>query len=299
MQEPLALLPLSGSDDRRPSFRVAAFGLSNALQRVAEIVFAHARHNPYRYEVVQDTRLDACDVALIDMTVRGNERLLRVLRNRLQDGLVLTVGRRGAASRVADDLLLAQFATRLLGVLNEAVARQEALKREAAPAPLRARGPATIEARVLWGRPARVLVLDASASARMQLMSRLAGAGWEVQGAASLAQARIWMQAWPPDIVVSDWALDDGQARSLWGRDTHGHLSASMFGRRMMQILTRRQAAPPGSMRSPHWLLLTPRPSLWQLLVARGSGCAAVLDKPTTPRAVLGMLDRLLRERFT
>jgi hypothetical protein len=280
---PLAPLILSASEDPRPSFRVAAFGFSQAMQQVAEIVFAHARHNPYRYQVAQDTRLDACDVALIDMTVRGNERLLRVLRNRAGSLPVLTVGRRGASSRLADDLLIAQFATRLLDVLNVAVARQLALKRQKAIGIEPARGPAVLDARVLWGRAPRALVLDASTPARMQLMSRLAGAGWEVQGAASIAQARVWLTAWPPEIVVSDWALDDGEARGLWRQGARSPAKLQEQGARG----------------SPDWLLLTPRPSWWRLLLARWSGCAAVLDKPTTPRAVLAVMDRLLRERLT
>jgi len=171
----------------------------------------------------------------------------------------------------------------LLDVLNVAVARQLALKRQKALGAEPARGPAVLDARVLWGRAPRVLVLDASTSARMQLMSRLAGAGWEVQGAASIAQAKVWLAAWPPEIVVSDWALADGEARGLWRNEA----------------LSQERIKKQGAHGAPHWLLLTPCPSWWRLLLARWSGCAAVLDKPATPRAVLAVTDRLLRERLT
>lgn len=268
---------LNAQDAQRPHFRVASFGLPDALQRVARIVFDHARHNPFSYEVVQDTRLETCDVALIDMTVRGNERLLRVLRKREGSQVVLTVGRRGAASRVADDLLLAQFATRLLQVLNEAVAGFSAAPRattETVSQPaLACQRPAAIDARLRWGRAPRALVLDASTAARLQLMSRLTASGWEVQGAASLSQARAWLENWPVELVVSDWAVADGEARRLLRYPLGGHRA--------------------------HWVLLTRHPHWWQMLLARCSGCAAVLDKPATPQTLFGVVDRLLRERLT
>ena len=288
---------LNAPDAPRPHYRVASFGLPDALQRVAQIVFEHARHNPFSYEVVQDSRLEACDVALIDMTVRGNERLLRVLRQRQGGQVVLTVGRRGAASRVTDDLLLAQFATRLLQVLNDAVARLTAVpeaRTERVLQPARAqRRPATLDARLIWGRAPRALVLDTSTSARLQLMARLTAAGWDVQGAASLGQATAWLRNWPVELVISDWSLTDGEARRLLQRPLGEHLR----GRR--QSAEWQSGSAHSDTHEPHWVLLTHRPTWWQLLLARWSGCVAVLDKPATPQTLLGVVDRLLRERLT
>lgn len=292
---------------KRPHFRVAAFGLPTALQRVAEIVFAHARHNPFSYEVVQDSRLERCDVALIDMTVRGNERLLQVLRKGQSGRVVLTVGRRGAASRVADDLPIAQFATKLLAVLNAAVKQRP---REAQAEPPAGQRPAVIDARLRWGRAPRVLVIDDSAAARLQLMARLTSAGWDTQGAANLSQALAWLRHWPVDLVVSDWAFSDGQTRRLWTRPliTGWRLPADAAPNRARPPRFDEatgasseqdscQPEQPGGL--PPWLLLTQTPTWWQMLQARMAGCAAVLDKPATPQAVLGVVDRLLRERLT
>ena len=288
-------IALNASSAQRPHFRVASFGLPNALQRVAQIVFAHARHNPFSYEVVEDSRLEACEVALIDMTVRGNERLLRVLRKRQGSHVVLTVGRRGAASRVADDVLIAQFATQLLGVLNAAVAGQ--IARPAADLRLFAR-PAVIDARLLWGRAPRALVVDASTAARLQLMTRLTAAGWEVQGAASLGQAMAWLSNWPVEMVVSDWALADGEATRLWRQPGRAQTTAESPSGEQSHSDQLHGEQPRGG-RAPFWILLTRQPSWWQLLRARWAGCAAVLDKPATPQTVLGVVDRLLRERLT
>lgn len=273
----------------RPHYRMASFGLPQALQRVAAIVFAHARHNPFSYEVVDDSRLERCDVALVDMTVRGNERLLRVLRQREGAQVVLTVGRRGAAARVADDLLIAQFATRLLSVLNAAVSGRA---RQTAPEVRTSGRPASIDARLLWGRPPRALILDASTSARLQLMTRLTAAGWEVQGAASISQAMAWLRNWPAELVISDWSLTDGEARRLWRRPMIDRL------KRQRESADGHSGAGDLQTHGPRWVLLTHRPTWWQLLMARWTGCAAVLDKPATPKTMLGVVDRLLRERL-
>ncbi len=269
-------------NDLRPRFRVASFGLPETMQRVAEIVFSHARHNPYRYQVTSGGRLDQCDVALVDMTVQGNERLLRVLRRRTADLVVLTVGRRGAASRKADDLLLTQFPTRLLAVLNQAVARRVAspIQSSLSFASPPTGGPAlsaVAAVREAWSRSPRALILDASAGARVQLMTRLVGAGWEVQGASTLSQARAWLSAWPVDLMISDWMLEDGPASQL----RSARLAANDL-----------QGGPSC------WVLLTRHLGWWDALQARRAGCAGVLDKPATPQAMLALADRLLRERL-
>jgi len=293
---------------KRPHFRVAAFGLPVALQRVAEIVFAHARHNPFTYEVVQDCRLERCDVALVDMTVRGNERLLQLLRKGQGGRVVLTVGRRGAASRIADDLQIGQFATSLLTVLNAAVAKRPRHTPVAQPPGQRS---AVVDARLRWGRAPRALVVDDSAAARLQLMARLTAAGWDVQGAASLSQALAWLCNWPVDLVVSDWALSDGQARQLWSsslasRWQEARPTGSTRGSDIQWEQSSRSSGRIGQdLRSAHprplpaWLLLTQAPTWWQMLQARMAGCAAVLDKPATPQVVLGVVERLLRARLT
>jgi CheY-like chemotaxis protein len=276
------------------------------MQRLAQIMFAHARRNPYRYQVTNDGRLDHCDVALVDMTVQGNDRLLRVLKRRAANIVVLTVGRRGAADREADDLLLTQFHTRLLAVLNQAVTPrlgplEPAVRLNApgssaaAPTPSRLGRPASSASvasevgavgavsavsamRTVWGRAPRALVLDPSPTARMQLMSRLTSAGWEVQGASTLTQSKVWLSTWPVDVVVSDWMLEDGPSVQL-------------------QAVCRSASALRGG--PADWVLLTRRLGWWDALQARLAGCAGVLDKPATPQALLGLTDRLLRERLS
>lgn len=255
---------------------MASFGLPGTMQRLAQMVFAHARRNPVRYLVTHDNRLDHCDVALVDMTVQGNDRLLRVLRRRAADIVVLTVGRRGAADRVADDLLLTQFHHRLLEVLNQAVSPRLAPSLTVAP-PAKYSMSAVSALRAVWGRAPRALVLDPSSNARMQLMSRLVAEGWEVQGACTLAQSSAWLSTWPVDVVVSDWMLDDGSAVKL-------------------QEVCRAAGALRGG--PADWIVLTRRLGWWDALQARLAGCAGVLDKPATPQAIFGLTDRLLRERL-
>ncbi len=265
------------------------------MQRVAQLLFAHARRNPYRFQVSADSRLDQCDVALVDMTVRGNDRLLRVLKRRAADIVTLTVGRRGATDRDADDLLLTQFHTRLLSVLNQAVtgrvvARDLAAGSESADvprtgsdlltkvAPSAAWAPNAVSAvRSVWGRAPRALILDPSSTARMQLMSRLSTVGWEVQGASTLAQSRAWLSTWPVDLVISDWMLEDGPSVRL--KDLRFGAGALRGG-------------------PADWVLLTHRLGWWDALRARSAGCVGMLDKPTTPQAMQTLTDRTLRDRL-
>ena len=66
--------------DPRPAYRVAAFGLGPRLQRITEIVFRHAHHNPYRFQVVASREPDAFDLALVYMPPQGARDIARLLR---------------------------------------------------------------------------------------------------------------------------------------------------------------------------------------------------------------------------
>ncbi len=122
-----AVPPASDPDARpsagRPEIRVAAFGLGGKFQRILEIVFRHARHNPYRFVLAASRGPGDYDLALVDMTAKGGPEVAQTLRRLPEGRPIVTVGRREDPTRARDDLVLQRFALNVLAVLNGTVER--------------------------------------------------------------------------------------------------------------------------------------------------------------------------------
>jgi CheY-like chemotaxis protein len=247
--------------DPRPAYRVAAFGLGARLQRIAEIVFRHARHNPYRFQVVASREPDDFDLALVDMTTQGARDIARTLRGLARARTVVTVGRRQDPTRVCDDLVLHRFALNLLTVLNRVVEQHRvavSVRHEAA-APLSAgMRPSEVLERALGRRP-RVLLIDPSPVARRQLSLALATLGLDAEGVGTAAEARDILALRRYEGVLLDSELPDANGLSIV-RDLR---------------------------RDPAWrctptIVLTRRSSPWDKLKAAAAGCDAYLVKPSS-----------------
>jgi CheY-like chemotaxis protein len=247
--------------DPRPAYRVAAFGLGPRLQRITEIVFRHAHHNPYRFQVVASREPDDFDLALVDMTTQGARDIARTLRGLARARTVVTVGRRQDPTRVRDDLVLQRFALNLLTVLNRVVEQHRvavSVRHEAA-APLSAGvRPAEVLERAL-GRRARVLLIDPSPVARRQLSLALAALGLDAEGVGTAAEARdiLAMRRYEGVLLESD--LPDAKGLSI----------------------VRDLRLDPAWRHTPA-IVLTRRGSPWDKLQAAVAGCDAYLVKPAS-----------------
>ena len=53
------------------------FGLGHRFQRMLEIIVRHARHNNYRFRVAEHRGPGEFDIALVDLTAKGDARTRR------------------------------------------------------------------------------------------------------------------------------------------------------------------------------------------------------------------------------
>jgi len=245
--------------EARPSFRVAAFGLGAQFQRVAEIVFRHARHNPYRYTVVPSRTPEDFDLALIDMTAKGSGEVARTLLGLPRSHAIVKVGRREDPTRACDDLVLQRFALNLLAVLNQAVERHllpaRAGESQAAIVSRRAEP----DALAVLGRRPRVLLIDESPRVRRQVTLALSGFGLDSEGVSCAQQAREVLAVRSYELAIIELDLPTDEALTL------------------IRDLKRDPA-----LKSMQVLALTRRSSPWDKLRAGWCGVDAYLVKPVS-----------------
>ena len=245
--------------EARPSFRVAAFGLGAKFQRVAEIVFRHARHNPYRYTVVPSRTPHDFDLALVDMTVKGSEEVARTLLGLPRSHAIVKVGRREDPTRICDDLVLQRFALNLLAVLNQAVERHLLPARSSESAPAIASIRAEPQAQSILGRRARVLLIDESPRVRRQVTWALSGFGLDAEGVSCTQQAREVLAVRPYELAIIELDLPSDEAL------------------RLVRDVKRDRALKPMQV-----MALTRRSSPWDKLRAGWAGVDAYLVKPVS-----------------
>lgn len=264
-----------GAGAARPEFRVAAFHLNNKFQRILEIVFRHARHNPYQFVLAPAGGAADFDVALVDMTAEQGADTLKTLRNRPQARPVVTVGRRADPTRACDDLLMQRFALNLLGVLNGAVERHllaPAQRGAAAAARALAAWASRPDAETVLGRPARALMVDENPAVRRQLALALEQMGIESEGVGSVREALDVVAVRRYELVFVEAALSDGD------------------GLRLTRDLKRDPA-----LRGTAVIVLTRRSGMIDLFRGALSGCDAYLVKPVTLQTLRETVERCLR----
>lgn len=265
----------SAEPDARPAFRVASFGLGAKLQRMAEIVFRHARHNPYRFVPVTSRGPEAFDLALIDMTAKGGADVARTLQGLPQARAIIKVGRRGDPRRGAcDDVLLQRFALNLLGALNRAVEqcllgpRQSAL--DASNAALRVLS--GFGAEQVLGRRARVLFIDESPTVRRQVIMALGAMGLDAEGVSSMAEARDTLALRPYELTLIE--IDSADRSGL------GLVKDIKRDPRLRQMPV---------------VALTRRGALWDKLRGGLAGCDAYLVKPVSTQVLRETVGRAIQ----
>ncbi len=179
------------TEDKRPEFRIASFGVPAKFQRLAEIVTRHAKHNPFKYVISDSPGPNDFDIAMVDMTVKGGPEVATTLRGLPTNRAIVTVGRRGDDRRSKDDLLVANFTLHLLKALNRVV-EEQILKRVKAAMPS-IPGWAKDEP-MKWqnyegNRRPRVLIVDDSPSVRRQLALALQHMGIDSEGVSDAQEA--------------------------------------------------------------------------------------------------------------
>jgi CheY-like chemotaxis protein len=265
--------PCGGTADRQ-QVRIAAFGLANKFQRILEIVFRHARHNPYRFVLAASSGPGDYDVALVDMTAKGGPGVAQMLRRLPQARPIVTVGRREDPTRACDDLVLQRFAMNLLAVLNRVVDRQ--LTRVARAGASMVRGALTWlgepDAEGLLGRKARVLLIDESPAVRRQLALALQQRGLDCEGVGSGGEALDVMAVRRYELVLLEADLPD------------------MSGLRLARDIKRDPA-----LRGMPVIVLTDRSGPLDLLRGALSRCDSYLVKPVTLQTLHDTVARCLR----
>ncbi len=270
--------------DPRPLFRVAAFGLGQTLQRIVEIVFRHARHNPYRFVFAPADAPTDYDLALVDMTVSDGQAVARVL-GRLPpaaSGVTLvTVGRRCDPTRVCDDLVLQRFSVNLLAALNQAVNRQlmRPLRRGArvfrGDPPTSAHASGARPDQPMTGaplRPQRVLIIDPSPVLRRQVSMSIEAIGLDAEGVGTAHEGLALLALRRYELVILDVDLSDVDGFRL-----------------ARQIRWRR-----GSAQVPV-IVLTRRSSAIDLVRGMIAGCDGYLVKPISQRTLRESVLRCIR----
>jgi CheY-like chemotaxis protein len=183
----------TSTDDKRPQFRIASFGMPAKFQRLAEIVTRHAKHNPFKFVLSDSRGPGEFDIAMVDMTTRGGPEVAATLRKLPMSNAVVTVGRRDDDARPKDDLLLANFTLNLLKALNRVV-QEQILNRldikSAAPTIPGWSKDAPMKWQQLDGqRKPRVLIVDDSPSVRRQLALALQHMGIDSEGVGDAQEA--------------------------------------------------------------------------------------------------------------
>lgn len=267
----------AASDAPRPAFRVAAFGLGHKFQRIVEIVFRHARHNPYRFVMAGAAQgPEDYDVALVDMTAKGGPDVALTLRRQAAPRPVVTVGRRGDPARPTDDLLMQRFALNLLQVLNGAVERHllGAVQRGAAAlarsASLLVGAP---DPEQLLGRRPRALMVDESPAVRRQLSLALHQMGIDSEGVGSGHEALDVIAVRRYELMFVEAVLPD------------------VAGLRLARNVKRDPA-----LRGMPVIVLTRQSSPLDLLRGAMSGCDSYLVKPVTLQTLRETVARCLRK---
>ena len=261
-----------GSPADRPEIRVAAFGLSAKFQKVLEIVFRHARHNPYRFVLAASRGPGDYDVALVDMTARGGPEVAQTLRRLPEGRPIVTVGRREDPTRARDDLVLQRFALNVLAVLNRAVERH-VLR----PAAALARRVGSLfglpDVERLLGRRARVLLVDESPAVRRQVSLALHQMGLDSEGVGTAREALDVIAVRRYELVITEAELSD------------------IGGLRLARDIKRDPA-----LRGMAVIVLTRRSGPLDLLRGALSGCDSYLVKPVSLQTLRETVVRCLRK---
>ena len=256
----------------RPEIRVAAFGLAGKFQKILEIVFRHARHNPYRFVLADSRGPGDYDVALVDMTARGGPEVAQTLRRLPEGRPIVTVGRREDPTRACDDLVLQRFALNLLAVLNRVVERH--LLRPAAALARRAAGLFGLpDAERLLGRRARVLLIDESPAVRRQVSLALHQMGLDSEGVGSAREALDVIAVRRYELVITEAELSD------------------IGGLRLTRDIKRDPA-----LRGMPVIVLTRRSGPLDLLRGAMSGCDSYLVKPVSLQTLRETVGRCVRK---
>jgi CheY-like chemotaxis protein len=264
------------AEPARPAFRVAAFGLGHKFHRIVEIVFRHARHNPYRFVIAAPRGPSDFDVALVDMTVKGGPEVAQVLRRASEGRPVVTVGRRGDPTRARDDLLMQRFALNLLAVLNGAVERhllQPVHKGMAAIARSAALLTGHPDPEQVLGRRPRALMVDENPSVRRQLSLALHQMGLDSEGVGSGSEALDVMAVRRYELLFLEAVLPD------------------VGGLRLARNVKRDPA-----LRGMPVIVLTRRSGPFDLLRGAMSGCDSYLVKPVSLQTLRDTVARCLRK---
>ncbi len=256
----------------RPEIRVAAFGLAGKFQKILEIVFRHARHNPYRFVLAPSRGPGDYDVALVDMTAKGGPEVAQTLRRLPEGRPIVTVGRREDPTRACDDLVLQRFALNLLAVLNRAVERH-VLR----PAAALARRAASLfglpDAERVLGRKARVLLIDESPAVRRQVSLALCQMGLDSEGVGTAREALDVIAVRRYELVITEAELSD------------------IGGLRLTRDIKRDPA-----LRGMPVIVLTRRSGPLDLLRGAMSGCDSYLVKPVSLQTLRETVVRCLRK---
>jgi len=262
----------------RPAFRVAAFGLNVKFQRILEIVFRHARHNPYQFMLAPSRGPGDYDVALVDMTVKGGPEVAQTLRRLPEVRPIVTVGRREDPTRACDDLVQQRFALNLLAVLNRVVERQleAAARNVAAFARSAAALVSELDAERLLGRRPRALLIDESPAVRRQLSVALQQMGLDSEGVGSGREALDVMSVRRYELVFVEAVLPD------------------MGGLRLARDIKRDPA-----LRGMPVIVLTRYSGPLDLLRGALSGCDTYLVKPVTLQTLRETVARCLRKSLS
>jgi CheY-like chemotaxis protein len=259
----------------RPEIRVAAFGLAAKFQRVLEIVFRHARHNPYRFVLATSRGPGDYDLALVDMTAKGGPEVAQTLRRLPEMRPIVTVGRREDPTRARDDLVLQRFALNVLAVLNRAVERH--LVRPVVALARRAAGLFGLpDAERVLGRKARVLLVDESPAVRRQVSLALHQMGLDSEGVGTAREALDVIAVRRYELIITEAELSD------------------LGGLRLARFVKRDPA-----LRGLSVIVLTRRSGPLDLLRGAMSGCDSYLVKPVSLQTLRETVVRCLRKSLS
>jgi CheY-like chemotaxis protein len=202
---------MTSTDDKRPQFRIASFGMPAKFQRLAEIVTRHAKHNPFKFVLSDSRGPGEFDIAMVDMTTRGGPEVASTLRKLPMSNAVVTVGRRDDESRPKDDLLLANFTLHLLKALNRVVEEQILHRVKAAIPSIPGWSK---DAPMKWQqtdsqRKPRVLIVDDSPSVRRQLALALQHMGIDSEGVGDAQEALDVLISRRYDLAFVDVMMPD------------------------------------------------------------------------------------------
>lgn len=268
--------PAATSAAAKPQIRVAAFGLGHKFQRILEIVFRHARHNPYQFVLAASRGPGDYDLALVDMTAKGGPEVAKTLRRLPDTRPIVTVGRREDPTRPTDDLLLQRFALNLLGVLNRVV-EHHVLRPVQRGAAALARTAAAWTGRVdlerLLGRRPRALLVDESPAVRRQLSLALQEMGLDSEGVGNAREALDVIAVRRYELMFVEAVLPDAS------------------GLRLTRDIKRDPA-----LHAMPVIVLTRRSGPLDLLRGAMSGCDSYLVKPVTLQTLRDTVARCLRK---